>query len=212
MPQWLSHKNGGKPRGQFALGHSFYQRVYQCKDGWIYVGTTKIKAHQLAKYVAGNPEADEVALEVSFAQHDSQHWLALLLAEGIPCHPVNSALYIRPIFPGKETQKRNIICEVDNGETDEAVEGFMDFLHRADHPADIQVTFPAPSWVRIGEEQGYKGLDVAPKLGENTTEILAELGYSQQEIGELLRLNAVHEFVPLIGKDKLLFTLEEVFK
>lgn len=211
LPFMVSHNGNsdwGEPQGQFALGQSAYQRLYQCKDDWIYVGTIESQAHQLAKCVTGDFQAGETAIEKSFSQHDCQHWLTVLMAADIPCHPIRTDIHIRPVFAGNDTHKHNIIREVDNNSADETVEGFMDILHRPNHPGGLKVTFPAPTWVRIGEDHGFKRLAAAPKLGENTKEILAELGYSQQEVMELLRLRVAQEYIPMIGKENLLYELK----
>jgi len=52
------------------------------------------------------------------------------------------------------------------------------------------VTYPSPPY-EFGEITWSFGRN-APRLGEHTVEILGELGYSPAEIGELVKLEAVH--------------------
>ena len=91
---WMISENDqsdwGESQSQFAKGDHWWQRLYECSDGWIYVGTHKNRADVLAKSVAGQKETSEAILETTFAQQDCAHWLKTLRTADIGCHRVMS--------------------------------------------------------------------------------------------------------------------------
>ena len=90
-----------------------------------------------------------------------------------------------------------------NDAADDTTENALEVLRRDDHPFVKPIVFVAPSWVRVGEAGSYKRLTPAPRYGQHTTEILRELGYSEDQIESLICLKVSHEYLPVIGsKDR----------
>ena len=190
----------GEARGQFAVGERWWQRMYACRDQWLYVGTSEARAGLLANVVTGREDADEKTLERTFAGHECAHWQAKLDEAGIACHPV---LTMRDIYNNAEVRK------VDNQAADEEATGSTEFLCRESSPWGEEPPSIAWNHVRVGENQSWWRPPVAPRLGENTREILEELGYTKDEVEELIRIKAVHEYLPALGsKDAYFFQPE----
>ncbi len=183
----------GEAHGQFALGPSLAQRLYQCADDWMYVGTAD--ATVLAKTVCGAAEPDEKQLEASFATKGYAHWLEALGEAGIACQ--------RVVAPTELCADG--VLEVDNDAAEEAISGSSPFWQRSGHPGDLSLIFAAPSWVRVGEGHNVRRLRAASALGQDTCTVLARLGYEQEAITELQRLKVVHDHHPRIAKGKILF-------
>lgn len=186
----------GEPSGQFAVGEYWWQRLYACRDGWIYVGTSEDRAYMLGEIVTKCAATSESVLAATFIEQDCAYWVKKLDAADIACHQVKSL---------EDIQNENPSCQVSNQESDELAGSSLEFLRWEEHPCGYSFTSLAPNWVRVGEEHSYKRLNPAPKLGEQTTEILAELGYKKNEISELLRLKVAFEFLPTLGKSSYFF-------
>ena len=189
---WMIAENGssdwGEVRGQFALGEHRWQRLYACRDRWLYIGTTEARAPELARVVTDDENTDVSALEAAFANQHCQHWITVLDNAGIACHKV---------------MKLSDICaqntrDVSNPAADETITSTTEILRYTDHPSGISIIVKAPSAIRVGEAHTYKKLALAPSFGENSKAILAELGYSRDETAELIRLKVVHEHLPAL--------------
>ena len=192
---WLIAEDGrcdwGQASGQVAVGEHWWQRIYACCDGWIYVGTHQHQAQVLVETLLDESPgqgSEEKALEAALAKQDCARCLAKLTAVGIASYKV---LRMSDICAVKRT--------VDNEETDEYATGGFEILCWEDHPGGTPVSFPAPSWVRVGENHSYLRRKPAPRRGQHTREILRELGYSEQEIQTLIDLKVSHEFQPELG-------------
>ena len=188
----------GEAKGQFSLGESFYQRMYQCSDGWLYVGTTEDRASQLSETVTGQQAADEKKLEAVFVEQDCTFWLTKLKAADIACHRVLS---------GDDVRANASVRQVDNEAADEIASGSDEMLRWGDHPCGSPVARLALETTAVGEHHSWKRLSPAPSYGQQTREILTELGYGNDEIAELIRLKISHEYLPGIGRrDKYFFS------
>ena len=190
------NSNWGEDHGQFAVGDHWWQRMYQCLDGWIYVGADEKCANMLVEAVIGQQVVDEQSLEDAFLKRDCAHWAEELQRVGIGCHRV---LTIGDICATG-------VQRISNEASDETVTGALEVLRWEEHPCGSPVILPAPTWVRIGEHNSYKRLSPGPRLGEHTKEILQELGYEKSEIAELIRLKIAHEYMTELGsKDAYFF-------
>ena len=176
----------GEAQGQSAVGEQWWQRLYACKDGWIYVGTSDEHAGVLAETVSGNGTADAAALEAAFAKQDCAHWLKKLDAVGIACHKVLSITDI--CAKG--------IRSVDNQAMDETAKGAGEILCWEDHSCGSPIIIQAQDWVRVGETNSWKRLNPTPVHGENSSAILRDMGYRAEEITQLIELDIVRECPP----------------
>ncbi len=189
----------GEAHGPFTRGPAWYQRMYECRDGWVYVGCDEIDAADLARLVTGGRDASEAAMEKAMLAQPTAHWESVLNDAGIGCHKVVGV---------GDICDEGVRC-VDNEAADEVAGAHIDIIRRDDHPCGIPMIHPAPTWVRVGEEHSYCRLAVAPRRGEHTRKILEELGYEETYIAELYRLGIAHDYIPAMGsKDKYFFQPE----
>ncbi len=199
LPYMISENGNsywGESRGQFAVGDHWWQRLYECKDGWIYVGAHEDCANVLAETVTGRAEGDVKALEAAFATQERSHWEAKLTDQGIGCHRTMTV---------DDMYEAAVIHTVDNDSADGFATDALEILRWDDHPCGLPVVFPAPTWVRVGEYQSYKRPKVAGRLGGDTQDVLRELGYSDGQIAKFIRLRTSFEFHPSIGKKDAYF-------
>jgi formyl-CoA transferase/CoA:oxalate CoA-transferase len=114
-----------------------------------------------------NREALVPLLEASFAAEPREHWLARLADAGVPAAPVQD------------------VSEVASAEQTEALE----ILQELPHPAVGGLRIPAFPVSIDGERVRHPS--APPELGAHTAEVLAEAGYSEPEIAELVATGIV---------------------
>jgi crotonobetainyl-CoA:carnitine CoA-transferase CaiB-like acyl-CoA transferase len=90
-------------------------------------------------------------------------WLAKLEAHGIPCGPINT---YAEAFADRQVAAREMVVEID-------------------HPALGRLRAPG-SPIKMSETPPRVGRHV-PRLGEHTSEVLREIGMSDQEIADVTR-------------------------
>ena len=160
-------------------------QAFEAQDGWIVVGGANqrnwlrtldaIGAPELAEDPRFRDNAGRMAhlreLEAEFAKRlrtkPAEHWLRVLEEKGVPCGPVNTMLQA---LSDPQTLARDMVVEVEHASI-----GPVKTL-------GLPVKFSrTPGKVRAG----------APLYGEHTREILAEHGFSAEEIDAFDREGAV---------------------
>ncbi len=202
---WMIMENDncdwGEPRGQLALGPSWHDRMYECSDGWLYVATPAVDAPKLVQAVLGAEVGTAAELEGAFAKDSADDWCEKLSASGIACHKV---------WDTSQMHKSADIEDVGNEAMDAYATGAYSLFRRKDHPCGVPVITKAADHIRIGEDRSYWRPITAPRWGGHTTEILAELGYDDATIQDLIDLKVSWEYMPAIGTtDRYFFAPEE---
>ena len=155
-------------------------QAFETSDGWITVGgSNQATWHRLVE-VVGLPElaedprfvenADRMqnvkvlasVLGERFKTRPTSEWLGLLEGGGVPAGPVAS---IGDMLEFPQTLARDMVVEVEHSK--------LGPVRTIGFPVKFSET---PASVERG----------APLLGEHTAEVLAELGYSREEIEELI--------------------------
>jgi crotonobetainyl-CoA:carnitine CoA-transferase CaiB-like acyl-CoA transferase len=165
-------------------------QAFRCSDGWIVVGAPNDLNFRRVLDVLGAPDlaadprfasnADRRAnrealadlLAPAFARQSRAECLARLDAAGVPAGPVHS---IPEMLAHPQTRARDMVVEVDH-----AVAGRIETLGC---PIKLSRT---PSAVAVA----------APMLGADNDEVLAELGYSPDEIARMYREGALMRAEP----------------
>ncbi len=181
--------------GQSAKGRSWWNRLYECRDAWIYVATPALRKQDLAKQVVGSELPDEGAIESAFQSDTCEAWLQKLQEADIACHRV---LTVEDLY--QETAR-----SVESTAEDETATGAGEVFCWHDHPCGKTVVLKAPDWVRIGEQQNFTRLQAMPRFGEQSRSILKELNYPEAEVETLIQQGIVHEFLPALGNQQSYF-------
>jgi formyl-CoA transferase/CoA:oxalate CoA-transferase len=189
---WLTYRAGayfatGKPAAKFGTGHAIivpYQ-AFKAKDVYIniavgndrlwerfckLVGLEEImndpKYVTNAKRVINRDELEGIIGKL-ISTKNRDEWLELLRGEGIPCGPIYN---MEEIFKDPQVLHRNMLKELPHSKA-----------------GKVKVTgIP----VKLSETPGELILG-PPLLGEQTVEILKDLGYSQSDIDVFKKKNAI---------------------
>lgn len=178
-----------------------FQQLHKCSDDkWVCATVTQLaQFKRLCEGVLGKPElltksltsrwpgaspADATALieavAVEIAQHPQRHWLDLMIANNVPCAPV--ATY-RDVGDETHTVGRHLYANnymVKGSHRDYGEKGQLKW------PGVPAAFSDTPSPVPGPDESWH-----APYIGEHTDQILAEIGYSDEEAAELVESGAV---------------------
>src|SRR3954464_5904398 len=172
-------------------------QAFEASDGWIVIGGANqrnwlkivdaLGAPELASdpRFAHNPERManlkelEAELGKRFRLKPAAHWLAVLDELGVPAGPVNDMLQA---LSDPQTIAREMVVELD---------------HPTAGPVKA-IGFP----VKFSDTPG-KVRKAAPVFGEDTAEILAEYGFSADEIAALEKEGAVVAHHPEIDRQKV---------
>ncbi len=164
-----------------ARAATFIDLIYETQDGYISVSVMSNDQWHGLCHAVGHPEwldderfktpggrdryADE-RLEMTqqaLLEKPAAEWLRLLEEAGVPCAPVlNRAEMVRH----EQVQSTGIVIETEHPHAGR--------LRQARNAARFEATVPE---IRYG----------APHLGEHTAEVLAELGYDEDRLGQLVQ-------------------------
>lgn len=160
-------------------------QAFRTRDGWIIIGASNqanyerllkaLNAPELAADPRFRSNADRMenraalveALTTHFRERDTAEWIAELEQTGMPVGPI---LSVPEVLEHPQTLAREMVVET---------------LHRR---AGKVKSLGLP--IKFSETPGEVRRS-APVLGEHTREVLLESGYSEEEITELLRKEAI---------------------
>ena len=155
-----------------------YQAI-RCADGYLTLGGANERIFRRICDVLGHPEwaaapefADNASrvrhraalaarIEAVTSQQPRSHWLSLFDANEIPCGPINT---YAQVFADAQVRAREMVVETDHPT--------LGHIRSLGSPIKMSAT---PPEVRRR----------APLLGEHTDEVLAEIGFSPEEIAAL---------------------------
>ena len=114
---------------------------------------------------------EQIDQEISetLATETSAHWLERLGAEGVPVSPVNS---LPEAVAMEQLLHRDVLM-----------------TQPAPHNLEQEITIPGAGFMASADGPGRD--EPAPALGQHTEEILAEIGYSPEEIEGLREAGAI---------------------
>jgi crotonobetainyl-CoA:carnitine CoA-transferase CaiB-like acyl-CoA transferase len=116
--------------------------------------------------VKNRVELEKVLSDV-FINDDASHWVAKLRAAGVPCGAINS---LSQVFSDPQALARDVVLEVTHG--------------KAGRIKQLNMPFKLGGYrFRVGRPP--------PTLGEHTTEVLREAGYSVAQVGKLVHSGSV---------------------
>ncbi|SET63727.1 dimethylsulfoniopropionate cleavage enzyme DddD [Pseudomonas sp. NFR09] len=188
--QWLQSRfmydYEGRPpfneaRGRDVKGEGAWYRCYKAADGWFFLAALGLDPQSLtsSKLLAPASKIDkdkiEPWLEILFSTQTVEYWKEHLRELDIAVQPLESMANIRDSSIGN-SPALNTVC----------------FHKDSDHPSGRDIVHVAATAVRSARAR-LVSLPAAEKYGMSTGTILRELGYSQDQINELLHNGVVAE-------------------
>ena len=159
-----------------------YYRAYRTKDSAIAIGAlaNKFRINLLTVLGLADPRVQEVqyddstpealragdqlvaAMEGAFAGRMTAEWVELLRNNNVPCEPVR---FVEELSQDEQT--------IANG-----------YMVELDHPVVGKYRTSGPVW-HFENDRVSSNTRTSPSLGADTREILAEAGFSNDDIGTL---------------------------
>ncbi|MCA0928839.1 CoA transferase [Ruegeria profundi] len=176
-----------EPSGREVRGWGPFYRCYAAADGWMFFAApTERKAAlsqvpDVADLVGKDDTELEAALAERFAQKPVADWMHAFDGGSVGITPLGSL---------HDTRDAGLQFESD-GRIDISKATFRAVRHDQ-HPMGRWVDLVAPNAVRP-EKAGITIPGPAPKYGQDTREILARLGYTNEEIGHMIESSAAAE-------------------
>lgn len=174
-----------EPSGREVLGEGPFYRCYEALDGWMFVVATPERVSalgallDLADLEAMAPATQEAQLAAAFAARGVMEWRRRLSAAGCVAEPLGSLEELRRRFADPAD------LPPPKGRT-------YRFVRHERHPCGRTVTLVDTAGVRLAEAPILRGAP-APKYGQDTREILAELGYAPNDVEALFKMGVVSE-------------------
>lgn len=159
-----------------------YYRVYQTSSGYIGIAALNAKHRNTVSEVLGiadkgtNVQLGDISDDLYYQQkkvmskiedklktNTNEHWIEKLEGAGVPCGPVN---YASTLWEDPQAQAVDMIWHLQNSE--------IGNYKMPGHPIRFSKTPVNPG-------------DGAPTLGEHTQDVLAQFGYSTDEIDALIK-------------------------
>ena len=177
----------GEPPGPVGSGHllSTPYQAFPTRDGYVMIGAANqanwerlCRAVDRADLLEDPKYADNAArrhnqpslvatLEETFSKHDSEHWLRILDAAGVPNGPIND---LRGVYDDPQVAARGMMEEMEH-----PVAGVTKHIGI---PLKLSAT---PGSIR----------KPSPTLGQHTGDVLSEYGFSEGEVADLRGAGAV---------------------
>ena len=166
--------------GQQCLGDSLNSRIYQSKDGWLYLEALDLSPEILAKRL--KIIATEKSFEKLFRKKTTADWTNYFsVDQSIACCAVNDFEHLRNQF----ALTTNATDPVDNQN------GSIKVLHYQ-HPSGYQVATMAPSWMRI-DSAPVQRQRPAPSPGMDTPSVLTAMAKNEQDIQSLYQGDIIRD-------------------
>jgi crotonobetainyl-CoA:carnitine CoA-transferase CaiB-like acyl-CoA transferase len=181
----------GRPPRRIAtrdqLGLSPLHRAYETRDGWLYLDAEAESGWNALRDVLGanrgvdgrrfsaagqrGPSAEDLAVDVEaiFRTADTATWLRRLESSGILCAPI------------VDTDDGVFFSDPQAIAADKIVEYDHPVLGRMQH---------SDGMLEFGDTRAAAGRP-APLLGQHTGEVLVEVGYSHEEVADMVHASAV---------------------
>jgi crotonobetainyl-CoA:carnitine CoA-transferase CaiB-like acyl-CoA transferase len=175
-----------EPSGRAVLGESPGYRCYEAADGWLFLACPPDRLSELARLpeleaLAGpdDERAAEALLARVFATRPVEHWTAA-------CHEIDIAA--QRLETMRAARESNLADEVPasfqpHGPT-------IRFTRHSNHPSRRVVDLVAPTAIRP-RRAAISLPTPAPKYGADSRTILAEHGYSPDEVQALMHAGVV---------------------
>lgn len=169
-----------EPRGRAAKGESPLYRCYRAKDGWFFLAAGRRSEARLAKTGAlrrafeAPPDRVEAALEAIFVERPTTYWQEELQAADVAVQPLAS------------------LSEVRSKSLDANAKATIRFRVDDRHPSERKVQHVQPTAIRLRNAE-ILPLAATEKYGASTRRVLSNLGYSRDEIKDMLASHAISE-------------------
>jgi crotonobetainyl-CoA:carnitine CoA-transferase CaiB-like acyl-CoA transferase len=178
--EFVSYEGRPEPPRMGCYGVDATYRMYQAEDGWLFLGCDEDALWPSLCRALGKEEladdgrftspaersrnaADLAAiLEKAFGSAPVRHWLKVLENAGVPCAPVN---YSRQLFEDPQVLENDLVAEHYSADLGEKIKQRGQVVKLSRTPGKL-----------------WRG---APALGQHTDEVLAELGYTAEQIKQL---------------------------